>query len=792
MIVLDFDINSSKNGGKITSFTYSHGLNELCGSWSANVAGGTFRAGDSISFSNVMTDGIISRAKKDSSGLWHVEGYDAGIKLMRSTPDIADLPKGHARAVLQYLADSCGIQLSMVGYGLGRHSGNLTVDFDVRSVISGSTCAEAVLELAMMSGMIAFIGNDGKLHVQAPANRVTPSFSNVIDDSGSDFDLDGYATQVTVILRKSSVGNEEESSGTPTVYYTGRTPSTSPDRTTYSGTFTNGSFSMRMLEPFDVPESITTTVTENGVTITTEEEHEYDYKHKTIWRENQEYVLFAFIETGYTLTKTVTGTYPTESSGNLTFTEITTETMTRTLSRYDAIGVPEDWDGEIDMVDSETVTRSTVREGGKEVTADMPAYSPPFDSQITRRYSRELRGKGLVCSETEKRYEARQIGTISPVKVNGELVPHFMLNSNLAIQTHSTPEWVEVDTYRTYYEKYDDEGNCVVSTHSEYCDDGAKWLTAHALSDTGDNDLNDYQKAYAKFSQDSQGLEVSIGTSVLTSAWHFIELQGRMKNYTGDDEDGTVLGNIEEWYSNGAYIPSEVCPHYNSSTGYCNVFALADSDKGVDCFRSKGKFFWRSCSRAQQALRLAKEQEIVQLDTPIIGTATVSGNALRSPTVGYKREVYIDDVITDEQAQIIADNIASNILAVKGTKGLRKTVTIPYTPSLAPNGAIVEVSHDWENLTTSVTYRTDGTISNFLVAQSVSGIASFVSARDTSRLSTPKYGVVSAVSDTNITVSINNSSVKCTTKLNNLSVGDTVLVSFPAGNKLRGQVIARL
>ena len=146
MIVLDYSLDDSKNGGKITAFSYSHSLNELCGSWSATVAGGSFTAGENISFSNVMTNGIISRAKKDSSGLWHVEGYDAGIKLMRSTPAIEDLPEGNARGVLQSLADFCDIPLYMTRNGLS--------GFNVRSLISASTCAEAVLEIALLSGLM--------------------------------------------------------------------------------------------------------------------------------------------------------------------------------------------------------------------------------------------------------------------------------------------------------------------------------------------------------------------------------------------------------------------------------------------------------------------------------------------------------------------------------------------------------------------------------------------------------------------------------------------------------------
>lgn len=783
MITLDYNLNQSKNGGKITAFNYTRRLNELAGSWSAQVADGTFNAGDTISFGNVMTNGIISKAQKDSSNLWHIEGYDAGVKLMRSTPDIEDLPKGNAKTIIQYLADFCDVTLSMDGNGLD--------GCDVRSLISGSTCAEAVLELAMFSGCIAFISKNGALHVEAPASKSIPIYNNVIDDSGSDFDLDGYATQVAVVLRKSSIQEQKEEAEPSEPTYSGETPSTSPNRVTYSGTFSNGSYYFVMLEPFGVIAELETTITENGVTITTHEKHEYDYKYKIIWRDNQEYVLFAFIETGYTLKKTVEGTYTTENSGDITFTEVTTETMTRSLSPFDAIGVPSDWEGEIDMVDTETITRSTVRTGAPEPTQDMPSYSPPFDSQVERKYSRGLRGKYLVCRETEKNYEARQVGSISPVKVNGEPVPYFLQNSNLAVQTHSTPQWVEVNTYRTIFEQYDNDGECVVSTRSEYCDNGSKWLTAHALSDTGDNDLNEYQKAYAKFSENSQGLDVSVGSSAITSDWHFIELQGRVENTTG--EDTTPLSNVDEWYENGAYILSDICPHYNESTGTCNA-AIIEESQEKNCVQGfKGMYAprWNSCARALRMLELAKQQEEAQIDTPIVGTASIS-TFQKSPAVGYKREIYIEGEISDEQAQSIADTIAANILAVKGTKGLRKTVTIPYNSNLELDGNIVEISHDWENLTSSVTYRTSGNIPDFLVAQSVSGIADFVAARETSRLGAPKYGVISAVNDKLITVTFGNSSVKCTTKLKNLSVGDTVLVSFPSGNKLRGQVIARL
>ncbi len=37
---------------------------------------------------------------------------------------------------------------------------------------------------------------------------------------------------------------------------------------------------------------------------------------------------------------------------------------------------------------------------------------------------------------------------------NEETIPHFMNNSAFAIQSHSTPEWVRVETYLTYYDGF--------------------------------------------------------------------------------------------------------------------------------------------------------------------------------------------------------------------------------------------------------------------------------------------------------------------------------------------------
>ncbi len=799
MKTIDFSLDSAKNGGNITDFHYSHGLNELVGSWSASVAGGTFKAGASISFDGVMTNGIITKAYKDSEGLWHIEGKDAGVKLMKSTPDISDFPEGNAKTVIQYLANFCDVTLRMQTNGL--------TGFNVRSIVSGSTCAEAILELAMFSGLIAYISSNGRLVVEAPSKN-TPTFEDVLDDSGSDIDLDGYATQVLVTLNRRKWADAQEQGNTDSgeTIYIGETPSRQPNRVSKSGTFSNGSYSITTLEPFGVISKSETSITDNGVTITTVEEHDYDYKSKVIWREDQEYVLFAFIETGYTLTRTAKGQYNGTiqysigddthvTAVNPTFSETTTETMTRSLSASDAvIGVPDDWQGDIKLVGSETVTRSTVRTGDISPSDNMPPYAPPFDSQISRSYSPDDRGRALLCNESELSYEARQIGSIAPVRLNGENIPHFLQGSNLAIQTHSTPEWVQVKTSRTYFEQYDNEGQCILSTRSEYSDDGADWLLQNGLSDTGDNDLNAYEAAYAAFSQNSKGLSVSLGSSSISSAWQFLELQGRTKSKVTGSDIQTALGNISEWYDNGRYVRQSVCPHYNSYTKACNVYLLDDdTSPSTACHRSKGTLFWYWCPRALDALELARQMDIPQVEAPIIGSASIRISSNKNPAVGYQRDIYVDEKIEDTQAQEIADTIANNILTIKGSKGFRKTVNIPYNPDFQPDGVILDVSHDWGTLTTSVTYKDSGDIPDCLISQSVASIAAFVSARDTARLNVPKYGVIAeAPENGNVSVQIGNSTVSCTTKLTNLAQNDIVLVSFPAGNKLRGQVIARL
>ena len=779
----DFDLPVNVGQGKISSFKYSHSLRELVGSWSASVVNGSFQAGDSFSVKDLMKNGIITSAYKDHDGLWHLEGKDAGYRLMKPLPAFDGLSSTKkSLTFIRSLAVACSVN---VYSELHEDDGN----FQIRSLVSGSTYAEAILEAAMFAGYIVYFNHDGQLVVQYPRklNEMINPFGDIIlSNSASSLELDGYATHVLLQLSYKHKSEEEEG-GEQSEYLGEEPPNVSVEY--HSGILPNGTYSFEILQPLGVTQKLYTKITDGGVTIENTEQHTYTHHKRVLWRENQEFGLYAFIETAYTLTRTVTGSYSRQS-----FSETTTETMQRTLSGNDlVIGIPADWeDYGLDMVDSETVTRSTVRTGGPAPAQDMPAYSPPFDSQITRSYQTLNRGRVILCHETEETYEARQVGAIAPVTLNGQPVPNFFLNRNLAVQTHVRPDWVLVKAHRDFFDQFDEDGSCVVSTRAEYSDEGNEWISDNALVSTGDEQADAYQKAYAAFTQAAQGLQVSFGSPHFSTAWQFLEVQGRTKNTPNKND---ALGDVSTWYDAGAYVKSIICPHYNQFSKSCNVYMFAGNISNHGCNRLRGTLYWMLCDRAIEALKKARELDTSELDAPVFGSA---GSA--SSGAGYKRDVYIDEELEEKEAQKIANSLAQNILAIKSNKGFCKTVVIPYSTDYLPDGDIIEVSHDWDNLQTSITYRTTGSIPGFLISQSAVSVADFVAARYNSRASIPKYGKYlhkgkdedGNEKNNEFIVSINNSEVKCSSKVRGLQENDIVLVIFPAGNKFYGQIIARL
>lgn len=795
---LTVDVGSK---GKIASFRYSHSLRELVGSWSAEVVNDSFQAGDSFSVKDLMKDGIITSAYKDHEGLWHLEGKDAGYRLMKSIPSFDELPERKTfESFIQALASECSIT---VRTDISEDEG----DYRVRSLISGSTYAEAILEAAMFGGYIVYFNHDGELVLDKPTSTGVPVASRlgdiILSDSESSLDLDGYATHVLIQLsyKHKFDDDDDDDDEEETI---GKKPQVKTE--SFSGIIPNGFYSFDILQPFGVIKKLYTEITDGETTIKNTEEHSYTHKKRFIWRDKQEFALFAFIEDGYTLTREVTGKYD-----QVSFSENTTETFERTLSgSYDRIGVPDEWstldddddeededndDTNLTMVSKETITRSTVRTGAPTPDSNMPPYSPPFDSKITRTFEAQNRGLTILTSELEETYEARQLGAIAPVTLDGKPIPHFFLERDLAIQTHSSPQWVLVKTHRDFFDVFDNDGNCIVSSRNEYSDEGNEWVADNALPSTGDEKADKLQKAYAHFTQRSQGLQLSLGNPHYSTAWHFLEVTSRTKKTVSMDEKIAALGDISSWYDEGAYVRSTVCPHYNQDAKSCNVYMYAGKLDNTGCSRRKGTHYWQWCDRAIEALKKARELDISDIDAPVYGMA---GNS--SSGVGYKRELFIDDELKKEKAETAASALAEHILDVKSKKGFCKTAVIPYNPDLLPDGDIIDVSHDWSTLQTSVTYRTIGSIPQLLIPQSASDVADFVAARYSSRTSSPTFGKYlhkgkdedDKEKDNVFIVSINNKEFECSSKVRGLQENDLVIVIFPAGNKFHGQIIARL
>lgn len=794
----------SQGGGKLLNFTYSTNLGELVGAWNADVAGGSFQAGAKFTVEGYMKNGLIEQVWKDPDGMIHLSGKDAGVYLMCSTPPAKEIAAGGTNEVIQDLVNFCGpdITCQISGVGLGSTGVNM------RSAVTGTTCAEAILEMAMLGGQIAYIDKEGKLVVGPPA----PGFSlpNIqLDYTGSQLDMEGYATQVSVVVTRRKKTKKEEIAEKPQgaeQKYRGSTPDAIITLKSDSGSFSHGSvsgsYTVSWYEPIKAIKHISTTITNGYTKVQTEEDHCYcdfldNIEHKYVWRGNQEYLLFAWIEKSYEITKTVTGPY---QDTDVDFKETTTEHMEREFTGFSTPWINDDWRNHLRAISKETIERNVLHERAKTQPDDkMPPFDPPFDFKLERTYDYKDSGRIVTCAETETKYEARQLGIIAPVKRKDgstglySTISIFEDSRYLGLVSHTAPAWIPVKTYRSSYSKYRDDGSCVVSTQSEWCDDGAEWIVKN-LPHTGDLAADEYQEDYAKFSPKISGLSVNVGGGGLQSEWQFLEIPGKVKTEAEEDNENQYAISSENWYFNGGYLPTKYCPHYEEKENDCSIYgisAISDFD-GEECpYQGRS---WQGCIRARAALEQARyEEDRPLLEAPVVGIKNGGDSVESKPKAGYNREFYIDDIIDESTAQALANAAAENIWNVKRRKGYRDTITIPLAQNYYPNGGIASVSHDLFNMKTTISYFTDGPIPDFAISSSVAGISDGISGRNSGRRTRPMNGTIVSITDSGtVNVNINGMVYPCTTKLINLSVGDAVLVSFASGNSMHGHIIERM
>ena len=766
-------IPSAHNGNKILSFSYSRSAGNLISDWSAELASGTYNAGDEFSIS-IMSKGIITNAYKDSDGKVVLNGKDAGVRLMRPCPPPALLPEGDANVVIADICDYCGVTLRISG-------AIVPLGFNARAAITATTCAEAVLELALLMGRIAYIANDGALELVIPSSTA-PTLPVALSDSGTTLNTDGYATKVGVLLSRQSEKKEQSEEGT--TYYRGATPGGSTTIESDSGTFSaagvTGSWSVERINPLGLLKKSVCVITQAGVTTTFTEEHSYNIQTKTVWRGAQEFRLFAYLETGYSLVKKSEGSYA-GKTGTKTFTETTTETMTRNTSIFNDPLAPEDWKSSIGRVDEETVQRTTVRTGGPAPDEGDPPYAPPFDEKIQRVYSRTGFGNNLVCIETRETYDKRTLMRSASVYENrsGERVKMNVngIAKNLNTVLYSFNEWVLVKSTKTTIENCNEQGDVVFSVNAETSDDGAKDIIEKGWLFIGAQPVDALTEEYQKFTANTSGLSVSMGGGKMNTLWQFAEFDGCEKVIT---EGGL---NSEEWYSNGGYIKSRLCPHFDAAGCRINDISTVPVMTGKRCpYSGVG---WRSCHRAVAALEQARqEEENPPLEPPVYKEAGVDG-------VQYLHELTIEEILTTAEAEVIALRIAQNILRVKSTKGIVRTVAIPFDSGRTISGSVVGISHDLDGLTTSVSYLENRAIPLFLLPGAYT-TAIIASGREQGRRDRPRIGTVASISGSTVFVRVGNVVIRCISKLSGVGVGDSVVVTMPAGTASFGIITDRL
>ena len=773
---------------KLISFTATTEAWDLVGNWSAVIGPkdngeydlSQFQPGTAIDFEH-LKKGLITGWSRGDDGQILLSGYNAGGWLYRTLGAVSALPAGGSVALMQHLASRAGLSLSA--------SGGLS-GFNARSLVTATTVAEALVELAQLSGLVLYIDNDGKVQGRSPILR-NIAFPTVLSDNGRNLDLDAYATGVTVILYRRKKTKEEESGGTEGgkpqgPFMRGTTPSGNITEVRKSGE----GYAITTLEPIGQVKKTESNVTiqAGGDTITLKETA--DYVHNittgTRWEGNREVRWFRWVLEGYTKVRERSGAYTTSDGRQLNFKETTTETYALT------------WSWITNRKETERIEKRTVRE--PKITGQGLSESPPYDLISTTTYTRDDLGRRVIRTTNESVYEKMDIGRFAPLRSvdNPEVLITDHRGVPKVINGSVATEWVERIKASQTIENISDDGGVDFSSTTTSDDEGAHWIIKNGayLVDTDLTNETPAQKvaretaeAYAIFTDGSDDLDVSAaqGGQPCDVAYDELVLQG-MERYWHSIPDTGVPVNGENWYdpATGGYVPSAVCPHYDTT---CEIYELPVvwTHEGKECpYRGRN---WRDCPRALAALEQVKSEEDTQeFEPPVVCTAgTVDSGA------HHVRKIYIAEFLTEAQARSIGQQIASNLLKIKGARGIRQSVTVPLDTSLAPDGTIVSVSHDFKALKSSVSYRVDERVPDILLPDSVASAAYQIGERERNRNMRSVIGEVIEIDKATgrIKVLAENTVLNCSTKLKWLGVGDQVTVELPAGNGVNGTITAR-
>ena len=780
---MDYNLSGVIRGHKLISFSQSVEAWSLVGTWSAVVgpkADGTydltqFQPGSAIDFEHAKKC-LITGWSRGDDGQILLQGNNAGGWLFRTLGSVQSLPDGGSLQLIRNLAGRAGIS---VGGG-----GGLT-GFNAKSLVTASTVAEAIVELAQMSGVVLYIDNDGNIQLTAPSIRAI-NFQNVLSDGGRSLDLDGYATGVTVIVYRRKETKEEKAGGKPGEepkgpFIKGKTPSGTITEVTTSG---NG-YSFTVLEPIGQIKAVSGSYlsTDNLITTTFNESYDYNINTGTRWEGNREVRWFRWVLQGYTRSKIVEGSFVTSDGRNLPFREETTEQYALQWS----------WIGSVK--EKEQILKTTARTPA--ILEGMPE-SPPYDMFSETTYKRDF--DRLIIEKRETSYEKMEIGRLSRVELL-ENPGTYMTDARgrpLMIKGNSSTEWVERVKTSITIENIGKDGTICFRTSESSDDEGREWIIKNGaylyqpldLEDDAQKKARELAEAYAVFSERGSEFSTDVSPGGLPSdiAYDELILEGAERYWHQVSENGVPIDS-ENWYNaaTGGYVPSAVCPHYEALK--CRIWEIPTvwEHTTEDCpYRGQR---WTDCPRALAALEQAKaEDDVQEFEPPVTCTAGVVTSGAH-----HVRKIYITDFISEIAARSIGTTIAQNLLKIKGARGIRQTVTIPFDTTLHPDGTIVSVGHDYKSMKTTVSYRLDEAVPDILLPASMVSVSYLVGERERNRNMRSVIGEVIEIdkATARITVLAEDTILSCSSKLKWLAVGDQVVVDLPAGNSLNGTVVAR-
>jgi len=211
---ISITVPGSINGHELLDFNYQRQPRQLVGSWSAVLKSGSapFTAGDDFTVPGWMQGGIVTDVQNNRDGSWSLSGNDAGARLLVAIP--GNLADGSLEQLLTALASHCGVYASVAVSPIGTSK--------CKTLITGSTCADAIVELAAYGGSVAYIRRDGTLQVSSPASSYSPP-SIILRDEGTSIDTDGLITGASVLLTRRA--EPEDPGGTPPEsWWVGTTP----------------------------------------------------------------------------------------------------------------------------------------------------------------------------------------------------------------------------------------------------------------------------------------------------------------------------------------------------------------------------------------------------------------------------------------------------------------------------------------------------------------------------------------------------------------------------------------